>query len=123
MISQNAKIFLIQGSQLQENFSRMITINKYLNESKIDLSQLNNRLLRYDQLFDRMLMNPPKNQDWNFIVKQLKDNKGELDIYLSWIKDVDKSGIQITQKELECMIHYKQTLDSQIRQLSTLTEQ
>ena len=40
MISQDAKAFLLQANQLQENFSRLITVNNLLKEAKIDLSAL-----------------------------------------------------------------------------------
>ena len=40
MISQDAKTFLLQANQLQENFSRLMTVNNLLKEAKIDLSDL-----------------------------------------------------------------------------------
>ncbi len=120
MISKDAKKFLLQGNQLQENFSRLITINKLLNEAKIDMSKLEKRLERYDNFFDKMLETAPEDQDWTFIIKQLEDNVKELDTYFSWIKDVEKYDIQITQQELQKMTQYKNTVNLQIQQLRIL---
>ena len=94
MISQDAKTFLLQANQLQENFSRLITVNNLLKEAKIDLSALDKRLGRYDNYFDKMLETAPVNQDWNFILKQLEDNVNELNTYFGWINDVEKYDIQ-----------------------------
>lgn len=122
MISQDAKVFLLQANQLQENFSRLMTINNLLEEAKIDLSDLDKRLGRYDNYFDKMLETAPKNQDWNFIVKQLEDNINELNTYFDWIKDVEKYDIQITERELQRMVQYKNTIKSQIQQIRTILE-
>lgn len=122
MISQDAKVFLLQANQLQENFSRLMTINNLLEEAKIDLSDLDKRLGRYDNYFDKMLETAPKNQDWNFIVKQLEDNINELNTYFDWIKDVEKYDIQITEQELQRMVQYKNTIKNQIQQIRTILE-
>lgn len=117
MISQDAKTFLLQANQLQENFSRLITVNNLLKEAKIDLSALDKRLGRYDNYFDKMLETAPVNQDWNFIVKQLEDNVNELNTYFGWINDVEKYDIQITEQELQRMIQYRNTIRNQIQQI------
>lgn len=122
MISQDAKSFVLQANQLQENFSRLMTINNLLEEAKIDLSDLDKRLGRYDNYFDKMLETAPKNQDWNFIVKQLEDNINELNTYFDWIKDVEKYDIQITEQELQRMVQYKNTIKNQIQQIRTILE-
>ena len=122
MISQDAKAFLLQANQLQENFSRLMTINNLLEEAKIDLSDLDKRLGRYDNYFDKMLETAPKNQDWNSIVKQLEDNINELNTYFDWIKDVEKYDIQITEQELQRMVQYKNTIKNQIQQIRTILE-
>lgn len=120
MISQDAKAFLLQANQLQENFSRLITVNNLLKEAKIDLSALDKRLSRYDNYFDKMLETAPANQDWNFIVKQLEDNVSELNTYFSWINDVEKYDIQITEQELQRMIQYRDTIRNQIQQIRNI---
>lgn len=117
MISQDAKTFLLQANQLQENFSRLITVNNLLKEAKIDLSALDKRLGRYDNYFDKMLETAPVNQDWNFIVKQLEDNVNELNTYFGWINDVEKYDIQITEQKLQRMIQYRNTIRNQIQQI------
>ena len=117
MISQDAKTFLLQANQLQENFSRLITVNNLLKEAKIDLSALDKRLGRYDNYFDKMLETAPIDQDWNFILKQLEDNVNELNTYFGWINDVEKYDIQITEQELQRMIHYRNTIRNQIQQI------
>ena len=53
MISNESKRFLLQSIQLQENFARLATINNLLKEAKIDLSDLDKRLDRYDKFFYR----------------------------------------------------------------------
>lgn len=122
MISQDAKAFVLQANQLQENFSRLMTINNLLEEAKIDLSALDKRLERYDNYFDKMLETAPIDQDWNFIVKQLEDNVNELNTYFDWIKDVEKYDIQITEQELQRMVQYKNTIKNQIQQIRTILE-
>lgn len=122
MISQDAKTFLLQANQLQENFSRLITINDLLKEAKIDLSALDKRLGRYDNYFDKMLETAPVNQDWDFIIKQLEDNVNELNTYFSWINDVEKYDIQITEQELQRMIQYRNTIRNQIQQIRVILE-
>lgn len=122
MISQDAKAFVLQANQLQENFSRLMTINNLLEEAKIDLSDLDKRLGRYDNYFDKMLETAPIDQDWNFIVKQLEDNINELNTYFDWIKDVEKYDIQITEQELQRMVQYKNTIKNQIQQIRTILE-
>lgn len=122
MISQDAKTFLLQANQLQENFSRLITVNDLLKEAKIDLSALDKRLSRYDNYFDKMLETSPINQDWNFIIKQLEDNVNELNTYFGWINDVEKYGIQITEQELQRMIQYRNTIRNQIQQIRAILE-
>lgn len=122
MISQDAKAFLLQANQLQENFSRLMTINNLLEEAKIDLSALDKRLERYDNYFDKMLETAPIDQDWNFIVKQLEDNVNELNTYFDWIKDVEKYDIQITEQELQRMVHYRNTIRNQIQQIKSILE-
>lgn len=117
MISQDAKTFLLQANQLQENFSRLITVNNLLKEAKIDLSALDKRLGRYDNYFDKMLETAPIDQDWNFILKQLEDNVNELNTYFGWINDVEKYDIQITEQELQRMIQYRNTIRNQIQQI------
>lgn len=117
MISHDAKAFLLQANQLQENFSRLITVNNLLDEAKIDLFSLDKRLSRYDNYFDKMLETAPIDQDWNFIVKQLEDNVKELNTYFDWIKDVEKYNIQITEQELQRMIQYRNTVNNQIQQI------
>lgn len=67
-----------------------------------------------------MLETAPEDQDWTFIIKQLEDNVKELDTYFSWIKDVEKYDIQITQQELQKMTQYKNTVNLQIQQLRIL---
>lgn len=122
MISPDAKTFLLQANQLQENFSRLMTINNLLKEAKIDLSDLDKRLGRYDNYFDKMLETAPADQDWNFIIKQLKDNVNELNIYFDWIKAIEKYDIQITEQELQRMIQYRDTINNQIQQLKSILE-
>lgn len=122
MISQDAKAFLLQANQLQENFSRLMTINNLLEEAKIDLSALDKRLERYDNYFDKMLETAPIDQDWNFIVKQLEDNVNELNTYFDWIKDVEKYDIQITEQELQRMVQYRNTIKNQIQQIKSILE-
>lgn len=122
MISQDAKAFVLQANQLQENFSRLMTINNLLEEAKIDLSDLDKRLGRYDNYFDKMLETAPKNQDWNFIVKQLEDNINELNTYFDWIKDVEKYDIQITEQELQRIVQYRNTIKNQIQQIKSILE-
>ncbi len=122
MISQDAKTFLLQANQLQENFSRLITVNNLLKEAKIDLSALDKRLSRYDNYFDKMLETAPVNQDWNFIIKQLEDNANELNTYFGWVNDVEKYDIQITEQELQRMIQYRNTIRNQIQQIRAILE-
>lgn len=122
MISQDAKAFLLQANQLQENFSRLMTINNLLEEAKIDLSALDKRLERYDNYFDKMLETAPIDQDWNFIVKQLGDNVNELNTYFDWIKDVENYDIQITEQELQRMVQYRNTIKNQIQQIKSILE-
>lgn len=122
MISQDAKTFLLQANQLQENFSRLMTINNLLEEAKIDLSALDKRLGRYDNYFDKMLETAPIDQDWNFIVKQLEDNVNELNTYFDWIKDVENYDIQITEQELQRMVQYRNTIKNQIQQIKSILE-
>lgn len=122
MISQDAKAFVLQANQLQENFSRLMTINNLLEEAKIDLSDLDKRLGRYDNYFDKMLETAPIDQDWNFIVKQLEDNVNELNTYFDWIKDVENYDIQITEQELQRMVQYKNTIKNQIQQIKSILE-
>lgn len=122
MISQDAKAFLLQANQLQENFSRLITVNGLLKEAKIDLSNLDKRLGRYDNYFDKMLETAPVNQDWNFIIKQLEDNVNELNTYFDWINDVKKYDIQITEQELQRMVQYRNTVNNQIQQIRVILE-
>lgn len=122
MISQDAKAFLLQANQLQENFSRLMTINNLLEEAKIDLSALDKRLGRYDNYFDKMLETASIDQDWNFIVKQLEDNVNELNTYFDWIKDVEKYDTQITEQELQRMVHYRNTIRNQIQQIKSILE-
>lgn len=122
MISQNAKVFLLQANQLQENFSRLMTINNLLEEAKIDLSALDKRLGCYDNCFDKMLETAPIDQDWNFIVKQLEGNVNELNTYFDWIKDVENYDIQITEQELQRMVQYRNTIKNQIQQIKSILE-
>lgn len=122
MISQDAKAFLLQANQLQENFSRLMTINNLLEEAKIDLSALDKRLGRYDNYFDKMLETASIDQDWNFIVKQLEDNVNELNTYFDWIKDVEKYDTQITEQELQRMVQYRNTIKNQIQQIKSILE-
>ena len=122
MISQDAKAFLLQANQLQENFSRLMTINNLLEEAKIDLSVLDKRLRCYDNYFDKMLETAPIDQDWNFIVKQLEGNVNELNTYFDWIKDVENYDIQITEQELQRMIQYRNTIKNQIQQIKSILE-
>lgn len=122
MISQDAKTFLLQANQLQENFSRLMTINNLLEEAKIDLSALDKRLGRYDNYFDKMLETAPIDQDWNFIVKQLEDNVNELNTYFDWIKDVENYDIQITEQELQRIVQYRNTIKNQIQQIKSILE-
>lgn len=122
MISQDAKAFLLQANQLQENFSRLMTINNLLKEAKIDLSALDKRLECYDNYFDKMLETAPIDQDWNFIVKQLEGNVNELNTYFDWIKDVENYDIQITEQELQRMVQYRNTIKNQIQQIKSILE-
>ncbi len=122
MISQDAKAFLLQANQLQENFSRLMTINNLLEKAKIDLSVLDKRLGRYDNYFDKMLETALIDQDWNFIVKQLEDNVNELNTYFDWIKDVENYDIQITEQELQRMVQYRNTIKNQIQQIKSILE-
>lgn len=122
MISQDAKAFLLQANQLQENFSRLMTINNLLEEAKIDLSVLDKRLGRYDNCFDKMLETALTDQDWNFIVKQLEGNVNELNTYFDWIKDVENYDIQITEQELQRMVQYRNTIKNQIQQIKSILE-
>lgn len=122
MISQDAKAFLLQANQLQENFSRLMTINNLLEEAKIDLSALDKRLGRYDNYFDKMLETAPIDQDWNFIVKQLEDNVNELNTYFDWIKGVENYDIQITEQELQRMVQYRNAIKNQIQQIKSILE-
>lgn len=120
MISSESKRFLLQSIQLQENFARLSTINNLLKEAKIDLSDLDKRLDGYDKFFIEMMNNSPINQDWNFIIRQLEDNRKELSTYFTWIKDVENYDIQITKPELQRMIRYRSTIESQIQALNAL---
>lgn len=122
MISQDTKAFLLQANQLQENFSRLMTINNLLEEAKIDLSALDKRLERYDNYFDKMLETASIDQDWNFIVKQLEDNVNELNTYFDWIKGVEKYDIQITEQELQRMVQYRNKIKNQIQQIKSILE-
>ena len=122
MISQDAKVFLLQANQLQENFSRLMTINNLLEEAKIDLSDLDKRLGCYDNYFDKMLETASIDQDWNFIVKQLEGNVNELNTYFDWIKDVENYDIQITEQELQRMVQYRNTIKNQIQQIKSILE-
>ena len=122
MISQDAKAFLLQANQLQENFSRLMTINNLLEEAKIDLSDLDKRLGCYDNYFDKMLETASIDQDWNFIVKQLEGNVNELNTYFDWIKDVENYDIQITEQELQRMVQYRNTIKNQIQQIKSILE-
>lgn len=122
MISQDAKAFLLQANQLQENFSRLMTINNLLEEAKIDLPALDKRLGRYDNCFDKMLETAPIDRDWNFIVKQLEGNVNELNTYFDWIKDVENYDIQITEQELQRMVQYRNTIKNQIQQIKSILE-
>ena len=122
MISQDAKNFLLQANQLQENFSRLMTVNSLLEESKIDLSALDKRLNRYDNYFDKMLETATVNQDWNFIVKQLENNVNELNTYFDWVNDIEKYDIQITEQELQRMIQYRNTIKNQIQRIRVILE-
>lgn len=122
MISQDAKAFLLQANQLQENFSRLMTINNLLEEAKIDLSALDKKLGRYDNYFDKMLETAPIDQDWNFIVKQLEDNVNGLNTYFDWIKDIENYDIQITEQELQRMVQYRNTIKNQIQQIKSILE-
>lgn len=122
MISQDAKAFLLQANQLQENFSRLMTINNLLEEAKIDLSALDKRLGRYDNYFDKMLETAPIDQDWNFIVKQLEDNVNGLNTHFDWIKDIENYDIQITEQELQRMVQYRNTIKNQIQQIKSILE-
>lgn len=120
MISSEAKRFLLQSIQLQENFARLATINNLLKEAKIDLSDLDKRLDRYDKFFIEMVNNSPINQDWDFIIRQLEDNRKELSTYFTWIKDVENYDIQITKPELQRMVRYRSTIESQLQALNAL---
>lgn len=122
MISQDAKAFLLQANQLQENFSRLMTINNLLEEAKIDLPVLDKRLGRYDNCFDKMLETALTDQDWNFVVKQLEGNVNELNTYFDWIKDVENYDIQITEQELQRMVQYRNTIKNQIQQIKSILE-
>lgn len=122
MISQDAKTFLLQANQLQENFSRLITVNDLLKEAKIDLPALDKRLGCYNNYFDKMLETTPIDQDWNFIVKQLEGNVNELNTYFDWIKDVENYDIQITEQELQRMVQYRNTIRNQIQQIRAILE-
>lgn len=99
-----------------------MTINNLLEEAKIDLSALDKRLGRYDNYFDKMLETAPIDQDWNFIVKQLEGNVNELNTYFDWIKDVENYDIQITEQELQRMVHYRNTIRNQIQQIKSILE-
>lgn len=112
-----ARSFLLAGQQLQENFSRILTINKILKEAKINLAQLDDRLARYDQLFNEMLKLPAEQQDWDRVTAELNRNIKELDTYFMWLKDVDKYDIQISQQELERMLLYRKTIQNQVQRL------
>lgn len=122
MISNESKRFLLQSIQLQENFARLATINNLLKEAKIDLSDLDKRLDRYDKFFTEMMNNSPINQDWDFIIRQLEDNRKELSTYFTWIKDVENYDIQITKPELQRLIRYRSTIKSQLQALNALLE-
>lgn len=120
MISNESKRFLLQSIQLQENFARLATINNLLKEAKIDLSDLDKRLDRYDKFFTEIVSNSPINQDWDFIIRQLEDNRKELSTYFTWIKDVENYDIQITKPELQRLIRYRSTIKSQLQALNAL---
>lgn len=120
MISNESKRFLLQSIQLQENFARLATINNLLKEAKIDLSDLDKRLDRYDKFFTEMVNNSPINQDWDFIIRQLEDSRKELSTYFTWIKDVENYDIQITKPELQRLIRYRSTIKSQLQALNAL---
>lgn len=120
MISSESKRFLLQSIQLQENFARLATINNLLKEAKLDLSDLDKRLDRYDKFFIEMVNNSPINQDWNFIIRQLEDNRKELSTCFAWIKDVENYDIQITKPELQRLIRYRSTIKSQLQALKGL---
>lgn len=123
MISKESKAFLAAGVQLQENFGRLVTINHLLNEAKIDMSQLETRLVRYNKYFDVMLEKSPKDQDWDFIIHQLEDNKKEIRIYLSWIKDTEKYNIQVTEREVLQIINYQNLIGSQLKKLEAINKE
>lgn len=123
MISKESKAFLAAGVQLQENFGRLVTINHLLNEAKIDMSQLETRLTRYNKYFDIMLEKSPKDQDWDFIIHQLEDNKKEIGIYVSWIKDTKKYNIQVTEQEVLQIVNYRNLIDSQLKKLEAINKE
>lgn len=123
MISKESKAFLAAGVQLQENFGRLVTINHLLNEAKIDMNQLETRLVRYNKYFDVMLEKSPKDQDWDFIIHQLEDNKKEIGVYLSWIKDTEKYDIQVTKQEVLQIINYQNLIGSQLKKLEAINKE
>lgn len=116
-MTYEARNFLMAGQQLQENFARLVTINNLLKEAKIDLTQIGKRMTRYGQFFDTMLNTPESQQDWKRVISELNRNIKELNTYFTWISDVEKYNIQITQQELNTMIAYKDMIQNQIRTL------
>lgn len=116
-MTYEARNFLMAGQQLQENFARLITINNLLKEARIDLTQIGKRMVKYGQLFDKMLNTPESQQDWKRVISELNSNIKELNTYFTWISDVEKYNIQITQQELDTMIAYKGVIQNQVRTL------
>lgn len=114
-MTYEARNFLMAGQQLQENFARLVTINNLLREARIDLTQIGKRMTRYGQLFDKMLNTPESQQDWKRVISELNSNIKELNTYFTWISDVEKYNIQITQQEIDTMIAYKGVLQKQVR--------
>lgn len=113
-MTYEARNFLMAGQQLQENFARLVTINSLLREARIDSTQIGKRMTRYGQLFDKMLNTPESQQDWKRVISELNSNIKELNTYFTWISDVEKYNIQITQQEIDTIIAYKGVLQNQV---------
>lgn len=116
-MTYEARNFLMAGQQLQENFARLVTINNLLREARIDLTQIGKRMTRYGQLFDKMLNTPESQQDWKRVISELNNNIKELNTYFTWISDVEKYNIQITQQETDTMLVYRSVIQNQVRTL------
>lgn len=124
-ISKDSEKFIVALLQLEENFGRLFSIERFLkrrlNEATIDISQIEKRINRYSDLFDTMLVTALTDQDWKFIDGYLKDALNEIDTYFEWISDIDKNDIQITKKEIDELIRFKRIVEQQLKKTQPFT--